>query len=320
MINPYESVNWETVYKVVSASHMHLTNQDAFDNAYQKGGIRHFPISNYYPSAPSYPLDAPLYPMKLTRIPEDVLGMPNAEHHSFTQNPYASTHLLALGSVLTSGKPIGEKPVGFNDTIDNFCCNVKKTMLFQKGGGVVIAHPKWSFLPVSRLVELLDAHDNIIGMEIYNATAADANKYAYERTLPSYDQWDEILSTGRYTLGFWVPDHRLEGKGDAPGKNILLAESYTEEACALAYGKGAFYGMMELTDSAFERIEASPNSLYVCVNERCDIKFISERGVYKKIQDATELSVDWTENEKPLFLRIKASRERGTIYSQPVQY
>jgi hypothetical protein len=51
MINPYEEMNWQSALKIGSATHMHIANQETLNNGY-KYGIRHFPISNYYPSAP----------------------------------------------------------------------------------------------------------------------------------------------------------------------------------------------------------------------------------------------------------------------------
>lgn len=51
MHNPYAGVNWERAVRVPSATHMHLGNQKQLENAYQYG-IRHFPISNHYPSVP----------------------------------------------------------------------------------------------------------------------------------------------------------------------------------------------------------------------------------------------------------------------------
>ncbi len=51
MTNPYEGVNWQSVIRIASATHMHLVNQSDLDNGY-RWGLRHFPISNYYPSAP----------------------------------------------------------------------------------------------------------------------------------------------------------------------------------------------------------------------------------------------------------------------------
>ncbi len=51
VLNPYAGVNWEEARRVPSATHMHLGNQTQLENAYRYG-IRHFPISNYYPSVP----------------------------------------------------------------------------------------------------------------------------------------------------------------------------------------------------------------------------------------------------------------------------
>jgi len=58
--NPYQSLNWRTALRVASTTHMHISTpwesptpraQIRLDNAYRHG-LRHFPISNYYPSAP----------------------------------------------------------------------------------------------------------------------------------------------------------------------------------------------------------------------------------------------------------------------------
>jgi len=51
LFNPYSNINWESVNRIPSATHMHIPNQQILENGYQYG-MRHFPISNYYPSAP----------------------------------------------------------------------------------------------------------------------------------------------------------------------------------------------------------------------------------------------------------------------------
>jgi len=63
MKNPYAEINWDTVLRVGSASHMHMVNQEQFENGY-KHGLRHFQISNYYPSVP-YKADTKLSDFKL---------------------------------------------------------------------------------------------------------------------------------------------------------------------------------------------------------------------------------------------------------------
>ena len=70
LINPYENVNWDTAEHIKSMSHMHLTNQESFERAV-KDGYRHFPISNYIPAKPTYPL-ADFF----RNVPDDVLGAP----------------------------------------------------------------------------------------------------------------------------------------------------------------------------------------------------------------------------------------------------
>lgn len=55
MYNPYRDVKWDNVMRISSASHVHLTTQEALNNGYRHG-LRHFPLSNYYPSA-SYSAD-----------------------------------------------------------------------------------------------------------------------------------------------------------------------------------------------------------------------------------------------------------------------
>lgn len=54
--NPYAAVQWKDVDYVMSTSHVHVENQNKLDMYYHQFGLRHMPISNYYPSAPTYPI------------------------------------------------------------------------------------------------------------------------------------------------------------------------------------------------------------------------------------------------------------------------
>lgn len=63
MNNPYQSLDWQHVIRVASTPHMHLaapwenpplSPRRRLENA-RRHGLRHFPISNYYPSAPCTP-------------------------------------------------------------------------------------------------------------------------------------------------------------------------------------------------------------------------------------------------------------------------
>lgn len=51
MKQPYADTNWSAVLRVGSATHLHIKDQADLENGCRYG-LRHFPISNYYPSAP----------------------------------------------------------------------------------------------------------------------------------------------------------------------------------------------------------------------------------------------------------------------------
>jgi hypothetical protein len=93
--NPYAEVDWDTWECLHSMSHQHQGQTDASRDGFLGMGYRHLAFSNYYPSAPTYPLPADY----LAKHP-DVIAAPNAEHHSFTD---AGLHFNALGSLLATG-------------------------------------------------------------------------------------------------------------------------------------------------------------------------------------------------------------------------
>lgn len=59
--NPYADVRWDKVKYIPSATHVHIENQGKLDKIYHQFGLRHMPISNYYPSAPTYPIQSIRY-------------------------------------------------------------------------------------------------------------------------------------------------------------------------------------------------------------------------------------------------------------------
>jgi hypothetical protein len=59
--DPYADVDWRKVTYVTSTSHVHVETQEKLDLYYRQFGLRHFPISNYYPSAPTYPIKSIRY-------------------------------------------------------------------------------------------------------------------------------------------------------------------------------------------------------------------------------------------------------------------
>ncbi|NLX66837.1 MAG: hypothetical protein GXZ19_08755 [Bacteroidales bacterium] len=55
--NPYSNVNWKKATQIRSTTHIHIMDQAGLERAAQFG-YRHLPISNYYPSAPYYPINS----------------------------------------------------------------------------------------------------------------------------------------------------------------------------------------------------------------------------------------------------------------------
>ena len=52
---PYAGIDWANALQIKGTTHVHCTSQDDLD-AILKRGIRFLTLSNYYPSAPWYPL------------------------------------------------------------------------------------------------------------------------------------------------------------------------------------------------------------------------------------------------------------------------
>jgi hypothetical protein len=93
--NPYADVDWQAWSCLDSMSHQHQGQTEASLETFRSMGYGHFAFSNYYPSAPTYPLLA-----GFTQKHPEILAAPNAEHHSFTDS---GLHCNALGSLYASG-------------------------------------------------------------------------------------------------------------------------------------------------------------------------------------------------------------------------
>ncbi|MDI1312124.1 hypothetical protein [Prosthecobacter sp.] len=93
--DPYADVDWAKCDFLHSMSHQHTGQTEASRDEFYAMGYRHLAFSNYYPSAPTYPL-----PQAYLAKHPDVIGAPNAEQHSM---PDASLHFNSLGSRLATG-------------------------------------------------------------------------------------------------------------------------------------------------------------------------------------------------------------------------
>lgn len=284
IVNPYESVNWQTNQKIDSISHAHsrVKNTDGtkgtvyqryLDNAVADGA-RHIAFSNYYPSEPFYPLSD-----FFETVPDGVIASPNAEHHTFTG--WGALHMNGIGCTATTGNPGGINPAGANMTAEGAIKYVLNTLQYSDGGGITINHPGWSVMQNEQngcsrwtranskdaVLSLLDVDDRVLGMEIRNSSSLPfigaGDDSEENENVNSVDLWDEILKTGKRCWGFCAPDHETEWGVKWTGRNILLVDSFDEHTCLKAYRNGNFYSKVFNSDLAFTDISFSNNVLHV---------------------------------------------------------
>lgn len=315
VINPYESVDWQTCQKIGSVTHAHAKTQEQFDCLYA-GGIRHMAISNYYRSEPFYPVVngevSGIDSAETVIFPNDCIPCPNAEHHNMTVN---ALHMCTVGSTFSSGSPEIIKPDGTTDRDTkpvgmggrNWRALIKATiptLLFNDGGGLTINHPTWSKLSMDDIFDILDYSPYVLGIEAFNTDAEHDEEY-----------WDNVLITGRRAWGFFVPDHKHKSKpdGDWLGRNILLTTDRSEHECLKAYREGRFYGSMMGSDLTFTDISLNGSVISVTTNgaESIDIVEDGHTTTYQGYSCSHQCSPTAT------YARIKAYKNGDTIFSNP---
>jgi hypothetical protein len=190
-------------------------------------------------------------------------------------------------------------------------------LLFKDGGGITVNHPTWSGLTFEEVVSMLDFDDRVMGIEVYNDTCA--TNYGEPERGWALKLWDQVLTTNRRCLGFFVPDHTI-----GRGKNILLVPQFTEHECLKAYRTGAFFGALNGDTLKFTQISLSDNLLKVELNNRASIRIVTNAGeaqktngnsvIYKIPADANGIPI-------PAYVRIEAIDENSEqIFSQPIRF
>ena len=307
--NPYSNVLLGSDFKVKTTTHDHCTVQTVLDNLMSKN-LNALAISNYYPSRPAYPLsDFPAF----TNIP-DVIQIPNAEQHGFT-NTAGACHLNSVGSMFTSGKPLGQTPIGVNDTWEHAIIKINRDMLFEDGGGITINHPVWSQLTVQNICDFLDYSDTVLGIEIYNQSSEIDNGTGW-----ALDLWDEVLKTGRRCYGFAVPDHKAESETTGTewyGSIRLIVPEITQQECLKAIRNGAFYSQIKWTSLAVTDITANGRDVSITVNESATIKAISDGAV---ISTVTGTTMNVSVPNSATYVRFEIETANDAIYTNAIMY
>lgn len=384
--NPYAEVDWDKALQIRSTTHIHITDQTALNRA-EKLGYRHLPISNYYPSAPYYPIEEMKYnqfrveqdwgvvrivngerqyiegpinwnqlimdketgwydlltidqqrqlPFKVgslifSRIPDNIIFSPNAEHHSFA-GISGNVHINSLGSLFSSGtfdarnnfKTFwggGNISYGAGLTWQETFEKIFDQLLFEDGGGVTINHPTWSNdqnggeegnLPQSLIEEMLDFDERVMGIEVLTQGSW------------SLDMWDRVLRTGRRCLGFWVPDWAVQINEPHGGFNVLLVDEFTEHKCLKAYRDGAFFGsQFGGEDLIFNKISLENDQLIIELNSKANISIITDKKT-SKINEVThtiyKIPFDIYNTPTIKYVRVEADNGKERIFSQPIRF
>lgn len=314
MHNPYAGINWGTISKVSSCSHMHCLNQSDFDRIVN-GGVKFVAISNYYPSKPDYPLSTNY------TVPSGIIGTVNAEQHNFRIYGALKSglHINSLGSTFSSGSARGETPIGCDGTaVEGIIPKILNQLKYSDAGGITINHPIWSGLKQNDIEYLLSIDERVLGFEIYNANSqlGDANGEGADPTDLARElvYWDNILSKGIRCFGFCVADHWGQYSSNWTGRNILLVDELTEQKCLMAYRKGCFYGQINNTDLAFTNIGFNGTTLNVSTNNATSIKVIVNGNSTTYNSSSAIQSIPITAT----YVRVEAHSDDDSIFSNPI--
>lgn len=259
-----------------------------------------------------------------TNIPDNVIISPNAEHHSFTNS---SLHANAVGSLYSSGT--FDARDGFGTFEHGYCYGTGlpwqeafrrmiQGLLFPDAGGITINHPVWSSLSFEEVCQMLDFDNRVLGIEIFNDTCATG--YGDPGKGWAVKLWDEVLKTKRKCSGFCVPDHAM-----GRGRNILLVPEFTEYECLKAYRHGAFFGAINGSGLAFNRIDLQQDKLVIAISKPGRIRVVSDVEEYTKSYSGSTATHILPKDAAgiPLisYLRIEAWDDSSEqIYSQPIYF
>lgn len=320
MDDPYESVDWDGTERLHSINHVHtfsgnpgedfwprgeghLDGEAVFDSMYDRG-IRHFAISNYHPSKPTYPLSE-----YFEDVPPDALGCPNGEHGARGKRG----HYTAPGSDF-------ETYSGHDGDWRDLFEKLLSGLRYDGGGGIVINHPVRTGLSIEGILDRFDFDERVLGIEAYNHRC----ETKYGGTGDALSVWDELLMTGRPVFGFFNPDYHSDWgpnpwATEAWGRNVLLVPEATEADAARAYRQGHTYGALRGIGITFERIDATDDAITVEVSDPGRIDFVSDRIV---VQTDHGSEATYEVDGKETYVRIEAQgKDAGDrIFSQAIRF
>lgn len=317
MLNPYIDVNWQSVLKIPACSHQHCETQAQFNNIVASGMYELYAISNYYPSAPVYPLSS-----KFTDIPSNAISCPNAEHHNMSNNgsSVVGLHVNGLGCTKVSGSGrqyvdghwVYDSPVGFDGADWRTAFGeILTTLLYSDGGGITINHPNWSSHHggIPDVLQMLAFDDRVLGIEVWNANYEDGENRNWD-----WELWDYILRKGIRCWGFAASDHTGQNSGSPEGRNVLLCTERSEHECLKAYREGRFYCQLHASNLAFTNISLSGRTLNVSAPNATSISVVIDSK--KTTFNSNTVSIGLP--NRCIYVRVEARSADDTIWCNPI--
>lgn len=299
--NPYKVAKAE-FREVISTTHAHCVSNaelTALMSLYD-----HVAISNYYPSAPWYPLDA-FYTETIT---PGFLASPNGEQAHFSDQA-KGVHACSVGSFLSA--PTEHYLGTFGDMVKAAVSQLQ----FPGAGGVTINHPKTGSLTAEAIAALMDANPGIFAMEIYNSNVQFNQG---DNKGMAVDLWDGVLATGRQIYGTAVPDHEIQNHAASPrggfGYCHVLVRAKTEQQILNAYANGRFYASIDNDGLTFTELKFVDGVFTVEVSESSTITFVTANGR----TTSTGTSATYTPAANDVYVRVEATRGSNTLYSNAV--
>lgn len=299
--NPYQ-MDFAGFVEVISTTHAHAATNEQL--ATLASHYDHVAISNYYPSAPWYPMSD-----YYTEIPSGFMCSPNAEQARFSDWA-AGVHACSVGSFLS------RDTASYGGTIYDMIKQTISTLQYPNAGGVTINHPTYSSLTGAAIETILKQSSGVFAIEIYNGNVEAENPgNGY-----SISQWDYLLSKGIQIFGTAVPDHEAQYHPNENRSGFgychVLVRAKTEQQILLAYGEGRFYCSIYNDGLKFTNIKYLPTTgLVASINEEATIRLITARGtVYEQVgSEVTYLPI-----AEDIYVRIEVERGNNTLYSNPI--
>ena len=179
----------------------------------------------------------------------------------------------------------------------------------QEGGEAFLAHPYWSGLMASDIIEL----DGCFAVEVYNATC-DLN---ISRGL-SMVHWDDLLTLGRDFGALAVDDGHRASLDHGRGWTMIRAPELSPEALMDALRRGLYYSS---TGPELKDLRVAEGRLQVVTSPVESIALVSAPARGSRVFAAASGDLTSAEFRLPeaRYARIQATDRRGRMaWSNPV--